>query len=167
MDLPQRPEQHVLETLSRRYFEHHLPRTWTASKPEHDYGIDLIVNIFDGTNASPYELAVQLKASQAETVGDNEKIILKLSTYNHLRRLLPVVLLVKYVAASNEAYYVLLAKIPEPAQKQQSFTVNIPKQNRLSELGWDRIELLVREIVDYKLASGDAIKAAMKEQGLL
>ena len=60
MKLPQRPRQHVLEELSMRFFNLCLPENWTTTKPDNDYGVDLLVNIFDGTNASHYVILVQL-----------------------------------------------------------------------------------------------------------
>lgn len=47
MNLPQRPNNHVLEELSNRFFQTKLPKNWTTMKPQNDYGIDFIVNIFD------------------------------------------------------------------------------------------------------------------------
>lgn len=167
MKLPQRPKQHNLEEASRRYFESVLPENWTISKPDHDYGVDAIVNIFDGENASPYEIAVQLKASAKADEGDNEKITLRVATYNHLKRILPVVLIIKYVEEAEEGYYLLLAKVAEPNQDNDTFTVNIPRQNRLSEINWPNIEATVRQIVDYKLTFGEEVKNAMRQQGLL
>ncbi len=167
MKLPQRPMQHNLEEASRRFFEQSLPENWTVNKPEHDYGVDLMVGIFDGEYASPYEIAVQLKSSEKANEGDFETIKLRVATFNHLKRLLPIVLLVKFVKESEEGYYLLLAKVPEPDQEQDTFTIQIPKQNRLSEINWQNIEATVRQIVDYKLASGDEVRNAMRQQGLL
>jgi hypothetical protein len=158
MKLPQRPDTHVLETKSVRFFENHLPPTWITTKPAHDYGIDTIVGIFDGHNATNYQLQVQLKSSQHSSGGDNEKIILKIATYNLLKRDLHVVMLVKYIADENEAYWMLLVDIPEPSQDQETFTVNIPKANTLSAVNWNDIENYIREIVDHKLEAADVIR---------
>jgi hypothetical protein len=108
MRLPQRPESHQLETDSINNFKAALPRNWDSSTPENDYGIDLVVHIFRDTSATRQELLVQLKASgnsNATTTGNSERITLNVSTYNMLMSKLQVVMLVKYVAAENRAYW--------------------------------------------------------------
>lgn len=149
---PKRPQAHNLEELSKRFFRQALPRNWTSEKPEADYGVDLRVDIFEGEYAKGLELLLQLKASESSTEGENEQIPLKTATYNHLRNKLQVVMLVKYVAEDSEAYWILLADVPEPNQEQKTFTVNIPKRNTLSSINWHRIEEYVRQVTDRKLA---------------
>ena len=158
MKLPQRPETHVLETKSVRFFESCLPANWITTKPAHDYGVDTIVGIFDGHDATNYELQIQLKASQHSSGGDNEQITLRVATYNLLRSILHVVMLVKYIADENEAYWTLLVDIPEPSQDHQTFTVNISKENTLSTINWNEIAAYIKEIVDYKLEAADVIR---------
>lgn len=158
MKRPQRPLAHNLEELSNRFFKRCLPNNWTTTTPQNDYGIDEIVHIFDGIYASPYELYVQLKSSENGNDNENEKVILKISTYNHLKHLLHVAMLVKYVAEENEAYWILLIDIPEPNQQNETFTVHIPKANKLSEINWQEIENYIREIVDHKLNSAEVLR---------
>lgn len=158
MKLPQRPNSHVLEELSNRFFQTKLPTNWTTTKPLNDYGIDFIVNIFDGLNASHYELNIQLKSSQKSTGREYEKIALKTTTYNHLWHQLHVVMLIKYVAEENEAYWILLIDVKPPKKNSKSFTVYLPKNNKLSTIKWPEIEDYIREIVDYKLDAGDVIR---------
>ena len=130
---PIRPKTHTLEELSIRYFISCMPQYWTAFKPPNDYGIDLYVDIFEGTSATGLELLIQLKASQIGSHIETEKVSLKVSTYNFLKDKLQVVMLVKYIAIENEAYWLLLKDFPEPNQAQATFTVHIPKINKLSK----------------------------------
>jgi hypothetical protein len=162
--VPQRPGAHVLETLSTRFFVNRLPASWTTTTPANDYGVDLIVGIFDGHNATNYELQVQLKASQHRSAGGNELVKLRIATYNHLRNLLHVVMLVKYIADENEAYWILLVDVPEPFQAQETFTVRIPRTNTLSTINWNEIEVYIREVVDNKLAAGDVVRNRRKNK---
>jgi hypothetical protein len=130
-----------------------LPENWTAEKPGSDYGVDLRVDIFEGEYATGLELLIQLKASDTSTDGENESIRLRTTTYNHLWDKLQVVMLVKYIADENEAYWLLLSKVPEPNQGQDTFTVSIPKQNKLSNIDWEDIKQYIREVTDEKLAA--------------
>ena len=67
---PIRGETHQLEELSERFFRSALPRNWVCEKPAKDYGVDLRVDIFEGSSATGLELLVQLKASAKATEGD-------------------------------------------------------------------------------------------------
>lgn len=154
MIYPQRPESHQLEELSKRFFMQCLPKNWCAEKPASDYGVDLKVDIFEESHASGLELLVQLKSSQATISSkDYETISIEISTYNHLRDKLQVVLLVKYIESENEAFWVLLYDVPEPNQSQKTFTIRIPKRNRLSSIDWNQIQEYVREVTRGKLES--------------
>lgn len=148
--LPQRPNQHQLETLSRRAFTTSLPKNWSHREPPEDYGADLVVDLFQGTDATGLELIVQLKSSAVADEGDHETTRLKVSTYNYLRNKLQVVMLTKFVESANETYWLLLRDIAEPDQEADSLTVNIPKANRLSSIDWDAIYTLIDRISDIK-----------------
>ena len=150
---PTRTQAHNLEELSERFVNQHLPNNWTSEKPEADYGVDLRVDIFEGENATGLELLIQLKASENAIEGDNETVRLRTATYNHLWDKLQVVMLVKYVKEESEAYWLFLSEVPEPSQKQETFTVRIPKTNTLSSINWRRIEQYVRQVTDKKLAA--------------
>ena len=141
---PTRPNSHQLEEASERYFNSNLPANWTSEKPSNDYGVDLRVDIFEGDSATGLELLIQLKASQEATENEYESIRLRTTTYNHLWDKLQVAMLVKYVAAENEGYWLLLSRVPEPNQDQETFTVRIPKTNRLSQINWSEIQEYIR-----------------------
>lgn len=148
--LPQRPNEHQLEELSRRFFIAALPRNWTHHAPSDDYGVDLNVDLFNGDAATGLELLVQLKSSAKAEDGEHESIRLKVSTYNYLRNRLPVVMLTKFVESSDEAYWILLRDLPVPDLQADSFTVNIPKANSLSSIDWTAIYRLVEQVSDAK-----------------
>ncbi len=156
MKFPQRPKNHNLEELSERYFNNCLPNNWYSYKPENDYGVDLIVDLFEGIYATGLELLIQLKSSNNSNELPTEQIRLNVSTYNYLIRKLQVVMLVKYVRVENEAYWILLKGVPEPNQDNLSFTINIPKENRLSVINWDAIKSYIREVTERKLAAQKA-----------
>lgn len=150
---PTRANSHQLEELSDRFFRQSLPRNWTTEKPTNDYGVDLRVDLFEEDKATGLELLVQLKASAKSTGNDTESVRLKTATYNHLWGKLQVAMLVKYIESEGDAYWLLFRDIPSPSQDQETFTVQIPKANRLSSIEWSEIQTYIRGVTDKKLAA--------------
>lgn len=150
---PVRSESHQIEELSERFFRDSLPKNWVAEKPANDYGVDLRVDLFEGNQATGLELLVQLKASAKPTGGEAEAVRLKVATYNYLWDKLQVGMLVKYVESEGDAYWLLFRDIPQPQAGQDTFTVRIPKANRLSAIAWPEVQAYVRGVTDEKLAA--------------
>jgi hypothetical protein len=150
---PQRPRTHTLETESENYFRNKLPVEWTISIPTNDYGQDFIIEIAEDGQLRGLNFIVQLKSSENQSdIADYETIVLQTSTYNYLKNLLNVVLLIKYVSSENEAYWFFL-KYVNPPERVNSFTVRIPRINKLSELDWNDIVDEIRTISTIKLES--------------
>lgn len=150
---PTRSDAHVLEEASERIFRSALPRDWTCEKPEHDYGIDLRVDIFENGQATGLELLVQLKSSLGPSDGAAETVRLKTTTYRYLWEKLQVVMLVKFVETDAEAYWMWLRDIAQPRDDRETFTLQIPKANRLSTMNWEMITAYVRRVTDTKTAA--------------
>lgn len=150
---PIRTENHNREELSERFFNSILPRNWYSYKPGHDYGVDLIVDIFEGEEATGLELLIQLKSTDTANNSEVETIPLNITTYNHLWGKLQVVMIVKFVIPENEAYWVLLKDVPTPNQENFSFSITIPKENRLSRIDWNEIKEYISQVTDRKLAA--------------
>lgn len=150
---PIRPESHQISELSERFFRQSLPKSWVVEKPSSDYGVDLRVDLFEENKATGLELLVQLKASTQPMDNDTESVRLKTATYNYLWSKLEVAMLVKYIESDNEAYWLLFRDIPSPSQNQETFTVQIPKTNRLSSIAWPEIQSYIRAVTDKKLAA--------------
>lgn len=149
---PIRHENHTLEEKSIIFFRNYLPNDWNVNSIDRDYGQDLNIEIAENGVYRGLEFIVQLKGSNSSDInGTDERQSLRVSTYNYLWDNLRVVLLVKYVEADNEAYWILLKDIPEPNQDNETFTVRIPIHNRLSELDWNYIADYVRDITHRKL----------------
>jgi hypothetical protein len=154
--LPQRPQNHNSEELSERFFNSCLPENWYSYKLKNDYGVDLVVDIFDGSNATGLELLIQLKSANKSNDSDFENQRLSTSTFNYLKGKLQVVMIVKYIIPDNAAYWILLKDIPIPNQNNGSLTIHIPKTNRLSEINWDDILEYVSVVTDRKLTAQKA-----------
>jgi hypothetical protein len=160
---PLRPEPHNLQTLSERFFENCLPRDWVSETIKNDYGVDLRVDIFEDGRATGLEFLVQLKSSKRAANDQLEKIRLNLTTYNHLVNKLQVVMLVKYIEETNEAYWILLRDVPPPEQMQKTFTVYIPKANALSKISWLSVKNHVRQVTKDKLTTREQIEQIRKQ----
>ncbi len=153
MPFPQRHKAHSLEQKSETFLRNHIPQDWTVYRPQDDYGVDLQIGITENGELRGLELSIQLKASHDSSGhGNTEAARLKMSTYNYLRQLLTVVMFVKYVESENEAYWIFLREVMPPNNENQStFTVHIPKTNKLSESDWEVITATVKRITDMKL----------------
>jgi hypothetical protein len=163
---PLRTNSHQLEELSVRFFQQSLPKNWTSEKPSSDYGIDLRVDIFEGNQATGLELLVQLKSSEDTYSETFITVQLKVSTYNFLWDKLQVTMVVKFIEAENEAYWLLLRDIAAPSQEQQTFTVHIPRANRLSTAPWEDIQSYVRDVTDKKLAAMRRYQIGNPDEGV-
>lgn len=66
MDKPNRHNSHILETESSKYFNNCIPNEWFIDKPDHDYGVDYIVNIAVNNQVTGLNFSVQLKKYRKE-----------------------------------------------------------------------------------------------------
>lgn len=155
MPFPQRHNTHIIEQKSESYLRNKLPQEWTIDRPQNDYGKDFVIGLAENGELRGLEMVVQLKASyRSSTSEDSEKIQLKTSSYNYLRGLLTVVMLIKYTEDSNEAYWIFLRDIIGPRNPTQAtFTVNIPRNNKLSVIDWHEKVQYIREVTSLKLGA--------------
>ncbi|WP_025842533.1 DUF4365 domain-containing protein [Porphyromonas gingivicanis] len=160
-EFPQRTKEHVLEETSGRFLQTHLPQEWICRKEFPDYGVDyIIIPILEG-DVYPIKILVQLKSSKKSNKGkrepEYERQRLKVATYNLLKEELSCALLIKYVEEENEAYYIFIRDIPEPPQGKASFTVKIPRSEKLSTIDWASIFKRVSGIHSQKKEAGKEI----------
>ena len=150
--LPQRPRAHELEVQSENFFRQNLPAGWTCDKPQHDYGVDLRLGLTIDGQITGQQLVVQLKASEVANAADYVVVRLEVTTLALLRKMLEVAMLVKYIAAEREAYWLLLKDFTaEPMDGQRTVSVRIPKVNRLSANPWPFIGQHVQAVHFRKL----------------
>lgn len=154
MEYPKRHPNHTLEEKSITFFYQCVPADWNKNSVDKDYGQDLNLEIAEDDTYRGLDLIVQLKsANEADRHGEFEHQVFKVSTFNYLRANLRVVMIVKYVLSENEAYWILLKDIPLPNQDNDTFTIHIPTENKLSAIDWAIITAYVREVTDKKLAA--------------
>jgi hypothetical protein len=152
--LPQRDENAQLEAESEIFLRRYIPGGWTWEKPQNDYGIDIRLGVVRQHRVTGREVLIQLKSAANPSRANFETIRLRIPTYNHLMDNLAVVMLVKFISAEQEAYWTLLRDVPRPNPGQQSFTVRISKENRISQLDWREIDMRINRIHDGKLGAG-------------
>ena len=162
--LPQRPSQHQLSDKSVNFFRSHLPKEWTCEESKSDYGADLRVGIACQGYVTGEAFTVQMKASAEAPLGDSVTVELAVSTLNYLRNLLDVVLIVKFVESEGEAYWLLLKDFEAQAgEGQQTISIHIPRQNRVTQEPWNRIAAHVHAVHMRKLAAN--ARGPWKEKG--
>lgn len=149
---PQRHNNRTLEQKSTNYFRNHLPASWNPNTIDYDYGIDLSVEIAEENRYRGLEFIVQLKSSAVSDMsGEFERQTLAVMNYNYLWDNLRVAMLVKYVEEEDAAYWILFKDIPTPNQIQETFTIRIPRENKLSTINWNEIQQYVSEVTKRKL----------------
>jgi hypothetical protein len=154
MKYPKRHSNHSLEEKSIIYLKKHLPHDWNVNSVDRDYGQDLNLEISEDGVYKGLELILQLKSShQANELNNTERQNFKTSTYNYLNGNLRVVMVIKYVESENESYYILLKDVEEPNQKNETFTIYLPKENKLSTIDWNEVTSYVRNVTGKKLAA--------------
>jgi len=152
LDKPNRHNNHILETESSKFFNFHVPNEWYIDKPEHDYGIDYIVNIVTNNQVTGLSFSVQLKSKIIEKKDDFVLISLKHSTLGLFNTKLEPVLLVAYVQAEKEAYWFWYNELEfDLTSSHKTFTINIPKTNKLSQIDWSSISKYVQNIFSIKM----------------
>lgn len=151
MGKPIRHNNHILETESNKFVNNHIPNEWVIDKPDHDYGIDYNINIVINNEVTGLSFSVQLKSMIRDHHSDFATITLKHSTLSLFNTMLVPVLLVAYVQEEKEAYWCWNNDLDiDLTVQQKTFTIQIPKTNKLSELDWTRITKYVQRIFSIK-----------------
>jgi hypothetical protein len=63
-----RPKEHVKETKSRKIFSNLIPDEWILRDIQHDYALDIELEIVTEENVSGKTLLIQLKSSESLTM---------------------------------------------------------------------------------------------------
>lgn len=152
MDKPIRHDNHILETESNKFFLFQTPNEWFCDKPEHDYGIDYVVNIAIKNQVTGLSFSVQLKSKIKETNNDFVAVPLKHSTLSLFNTKLEPVLIVAYVREDKESYWCWYNELElDLTSTQKTYSLKIPKANKLSQIDWDSILKYVQNIFGIKM----------------
>lgn len=147
MSLPLRNRSHELETISENYFKNNIPTSWIVNKPALDYGTDYDCEIVIDNEVTGMTFLVQLKATQEEVNEKYVKVILKKTTINRWLVKLNPTILIAYVDNEKEAYWMWFEdnKV-DLTLKNKTYTINIPKLNKLSTFNWNECIKYVENI---------------------
>lgn len=146
-NFPNRHRNHEIETLSDRFLQNQLPPSWVINKFQIDYGTDYNCEITTENQVTGNNFSIQLKGKESEQNQEYIKITLKRTNINRwLNRLEPTMIIV-FIFDENEAYWKWFEDTTvDLTQKNESFTISIPRQNKLSQLDWNTIAEHVRLI---------------------
>jgi Domain of unknown function (DUF4365) len=134
--LPKRPREHVLETESEKFAHRVLPSEWIAERREHDYGIDLQVEIVKNESVTGARFSIQLKSTDGLKVRKKAYIAHPCATsalFYYLQLPEPVIYLV-YDAKGDAGYWIWIQEYIRDGldtnwKNQEEAIVRIPKDN--------------------------------------
>lgn len=137
-----RPEEHVKETRSIKIFNDSVPDEWICRRIEHDYALDIEIEIVEDKQVSGKTLLVQLKSSDSFSP-ENEVVGYQFETSKlqyYLRKDVPVLLVLvdlsskkSYWLFVQEHIYEQIEKTHQAWTQQKTITLKIPAGNVWSE----------------------------------
>ena len=146
-DYPERHRNHEIETLSENYFRNQIPVSWAVNKFTLDYGIDYNCEIVIDRMVTGMNFSVQLKGKEKEENIEFAKIPIKRTTISRWLKKLEPTMIIVFIIDESEAYWMWFENnTVDLTLDQQTFTINIPKKNKLSLNNWDNCKNYVENI---------------------
>ena len=144
---PNRHRNHEIETLSERFFKNCFPEGWIINSFNIDYGTDYNCEITTDRKVTGNNFSIQLKGKETETHNETIKISLKRTNINRwLNRLEPTMIIV-FIVDEKEAFWTWFENdTVDLTQQNESFTITISRQNRLSKIDPNLISKYVGSI---------------------
>lgn len=157
MTFPRRPRAHILETESRNNLRQNIPDQWVFQNIENDYGIDNFVEIVENEELNGNFFSIQLKGTDNSFEDRNSvSVRMRTATIRYLMNRVELVMIVIFVSPENESYWIWLRDaIDEIDYQNQTFTINFPKENRLSAIDWERVSQFSNQIRNRKIESAN------------
>ncbi|MGH1338256.1 MAG: DUF4365 domain-containing protein [Aureispira sp.] len=148
---PQRPSQHVLDTIASKYLESKLPDEWIYESVKNDYGVDYNVGIVNQGNVLGPNFSIQLKGKFNITNEPKNGVQLKKSTLNYWNNRFDPTLVVIYCDEEKKGYYRWFDKTEfDLTSTQDRFTFKIDKSNELESINWEHIQKEILELFTLK-----------------
>jgi tetratricopeptide (TPR) repeat protein len=146
-NLPNRHRNHEIETLSERFFNNQVPVNWVVNKLQLDYGTDLNCEIVIDKGVTGMNFSVQLKGKEKESNTESIKIPIKRTTIKRWLNKLEPTMIIVYIVNEDEAFWLWFEdNTVDLTLKNDSFTISIPRNNKLSQLDWNNCIEYLREI---------------------
>jgi hypothetical protein len=146
-----RPQQHIIDQKAQRLFQSSLPPSWEIRSRNPDYRIDYAVEIFEQSQSTGLEFAVQLKGTEKPLI-TNKTVRFSVET-EHLAYWMdktrhPVFLVVIDVVKAKGWWFFVQQAVREGTIKrswrtQTTVTIKIPIANTLTD-----ISLLRKAVAD-------------------
>lgn len=150
-DLPIKHRNHELETLSERFFINNVPSSWVLNPLKNDYGTDYNCEIAIERKVTGINFSVQLKGKETEKLKQDIHITLKRTTINRWLNKLEPTMVIVYIADEGEAYWTWFQDgTVNLTLPNDTFTIKILRENRLSTVNWDSIIEYVRTIFNKR-----------------
>ncbi|MHC5796480.1 DUF4365 domain-containing protein [Lacisediminihabitans sp. FW035] len=149
--MPRRPKAHVNEEGSKKAFLAQIPDEWTTSKPESDYGVDLVVNTFVAGSATGLQFNVQLKSK--ESVGKAANVSVDQSTRNYWQALDSPTLIVLWDAQTSELWHEWAHLVDTYGRKPGAKTATIHFSEKWNSASVDAIQAEVQAVRASKTPS--------------
>lgn len=147
---------HVLESVSERKLAVILPEKWTIDKPQPDYGIDQVIEIFSENGSwTGKRFYVQLKATANKDLTKAKNYdfeIDKLKYYNQLD--LPM-LIVRF-CKSNNKFYGKWSHLIELKENQQNQRLHFEESDLMNKEFIKKIELFIDY---YRISKNKKLKS--------
>lgn len=157
MIFPRRPRAHILETESRNNLRQNIPNEWVIQNIENDYGIDNLVETVENEELNGNFFSIQLKGTDNAFEGRNfVSVRMKTATIRYLMNRVELIMIVIFISPENESYWIWLRDaIGGIDYRNQTFTINIPRGNRLSRINWERVSQFSNQIRGRKIESAN------------
>lgn len=144
---PNRHRNHEIETLSERFFKTCFPESWIINPFHIDYGTDYNCEITTEGKVLGNNFSIQLKGKVTEGNNEEIKIVLKRTNINRWLNKLEPTMIIVFIVDEKEAYWTWFENnTVDLTQKNETFTIGITRQNKLSEANWGSIAKYVQTI---------------------
>ena len=144
---PNRHRNHEIETLSERFFKNCFPESWIINTFQIDYGTDYNCEITTDKKVTGNNFSIKLKGKDTESNNETVKISLKRTNINRWLNKLEPTMIIVFIVDEKEAFWIWFGNnIVDLTKKNESFTISIPRHNKLSEVNWDLISRYVGSI---------------------
>jgi tetratricopeptide (TPR) repeat protein len=150
-----RPQQHIIETKSKKKFEALIPDTWVARELSADYGLDYLVEIFKNNYSTGHLFFVQLKGTDSGIVNDTISYQLSLDNIKYWNTITNPVLLVFYSSKSSNFWGVWTNEMKEnlilKKEDQKKVTITLTAKNLITPTFFTELETIFDNSIPSKI----------------
>jgi len=143
--MPKRSRSHQLEDISIQSFEKLLPAEWVCRRKDKDYGVDVEVEVFDGSGeATGLLFYVQLKAT--DDIKKERTVSMKVDRLDYLASFDNPSIVVRYCNASKAVHWIWVSNIFAKMAMPKTETVSV--QFEESDIWSDATPLKIVETIE-------------------